>query len=401
MRQTLDLTKEKSDLFLLYFYSALRSPEHGLVQANGSSHFEGDKYVSELSATFQSEGMPLFVVWKLIQSHNGRLLSVENLHPGDDAHELLLSRFINGILMKIVGESTDRYFKRAYFRAISGCNLPGEYWLPGFRFAPLYPEDDSRLVDAERIVVIDQNVDAVDVRHADEVAQTLARQYSAYLSFILDTPLEEPTHQELYLPNRNSGQYEMTRKSTQLIDSSGIDVMPDKAAICRLGEFQDSVFNPIRAANEYLVCPQETRRILRALQNADSVIQGCFLHSCLLYQLGGIAGRRYPTVKLPYEVAAVESIVKQHGTDIGSFTEFMNSYVKEDRELYDFLSGKIRSAHWHAGTLALGDLDFGDPSLASPGRHITFNVIHTAHARIRRAILSWLDEKVAFTNEST
>jgi len=400
MKKTFNLSKENSRLFLLYFYSAMRSPKHGLIQANGSSHFENNNYVSEQDITFEIEEEKVFVSWKIIQTHDGRLLSIESLNQINTERELLLQDFIHVILIRTLEEETNKYFKRLFFRTIAGCNLPGEYWLPGFRFAPLFPDDDSGLVNAERIVVIDQNVAAIDNRHADEVAQALASQYSAYLSFILNTPLEIPNHQNIYFLNEENEKYEMIRKSTQLYVNSGISSMPKKGEICNLANFEDSVFNPTRPTNEYLVCPKETRKILRGIRDAERIVQDCFLHCCLLYQLGGIAGRRFPTVKLSYEIAAVESIVKRKGTDHGGFTDFMNSYAKEDRELYDFLFGRIRSAHWHAGSLSFGELDFSDPLITGPERHLSFNIKRISHERIRLAILNWLDEKVEFTKNA-
>ncbi len=398
MKTLFDLDVEQSRVFLRYFYSAMRNPKHGFMEANGSSCFEAGKYVSELSVTFVFREVKINVIWKTIQSEDGKMLSIETVDNGENADELLLSEFINSILLRIIAKKTQRFFRRTYYNVISGCNLPCEYWLPGFRFAPLYPEDTSRLINAERIVVIDQNVDAVDARHADEVARENAMKYSAYLSFILNIPLEQPRHRELYFLNDEDGKNpRMVRRSTQLVDDTGANVMPRKGTVCRLGELRDSVFNPVRATNQYLICPKETRKILRCIQNADQTIKDSFLYCSVLYRLGQIAGREYPTARLSYEVAAVEAIIERKGTPVGNFTEFMNNYAGEDRDFYDFIYSKVRSAHWHSGALVLSEMDFSDAFIANPGRHITFNVILKSHERTRKAILTWLNERVRFT----
>ena len=66
----------------------------------------------------------------------------------------------------------------------------GQYWLPGYRFAPAWPADpEPWLLNAERVVVIDQNISAIDVYHAHVLANEAARRYSARLSLLLDIGL--------------------------------------------------------------------------------------------------------------------------------------------------------------------------------------------------------------------
>ncbi len=402
MKQKFNLDVERSQEFLRRFYSAMRSPDHGFLNANGSSRFVGSQYVSDLSTDFTYGDNKLHVDWRIVQTESGNLLSLESIEDSDSADDSVILEFVNSVLSETLAKHSKKYFRRTYYSVISGCNLPGEYWFPGFRFAPLYPDDSARLIHAERIVVIDQNVDAIDARHADEVAREKAMLFSSFLSFILNVPLVEPRHEERYfLTDADSAQRQMVRHSTQLIDHGRVLSMPKKGEICRLGEYKDTVFNPLRPTNQYLVCPTESRRIISSVMRGDKATRDSFLYCCVLYRLGQIIGKVSPTARLSYEVSAVEAIIKRKGSQAESFTDFMNSYAGEDRDFYRLMYEKVRSAHWHAGALVLGELDFSDPFIASPGRHMTHNVVMASHDLVRKGILNWLNEHVELSGRAT
>jgi hypothetical protein len=401
MKQNFELDLEQSKLFIQYFDAAMRDPEFGFLKANGSGHFENGKYTSEQSVNFIYKKENLFVVWKTIFK-DSILESIENLNSLDDKNfDSLLLEFLNTILQRVLTKKKEKYFKRVLFKTISGCNLPGEYWLPGFRFAPLLPEDDSKLINAERIIVIDQTVEAIDIHHANEVALQSASIYSAYLSFILDLGIYSPIHEELYFLDQDGVDFSMFRKSSQLLDTQPIDKMPEKGAICKLGEFKNSVFDRERSHNEYLVCPKETRKILRGIADSEEHIQDAFLRCCLIYQAAINAGKQYPTIRISYLCGAVETIVKSNQKEYVSFSTFMEKYAGENKELYSLIYERIRSAHWHSGNFALGDFDFSADFTMNPDKHITFNIIRESQYRMRLAILNWLFEKLDLEKEDS
>lgn len=401
MKQNFELDLEKSQLFIKYFNAAMRDPKCGFLQANGSSHFKSGKYITEQSVNFKFKGKKIFVIWEIIFKNN-ILESIENINSVDDdgSYDLLLSDFIITILQRVLTEKKEKYFKRVMYKAISGCNLPGEYWLPGFRFAPLYPDDESRIMNSERIVVFDQLVEAIDNRHADEVALENAAKYSAYMSFILDLGLYKPIHEKLYFLNKDGSEHEMERKSTQLVVTNTPNKMPKKKEICKLADFKNDIFQQIRFMNEYLVCPIQTRKILRAISDADENIQDAFLSCSLLYQLALNAGKYYPTVRLSYICGAVESIVKSNQKKYKSFSSFMGKYAGENKKLYDLIYRDVRSAHWHSGKFALGEFNFESDFIMNPGRHLTFNIIRVAHEKMRLAILNWLYDALGLEKEN-
>ncbi len=371
----------------------MRDPKHGFLMANGSGKWIDGKYVSEQAVNFKYNDKSVYVIWKI--TFNGEQLeSIENINSvaDDGSYEKLLLQFLNSILQKVLSNKSDQFFVRNIYKVISGCNLPGEYWLPGFRFAPLFPKDDSTLINAERIVVIDQVVDAIDASHSKEVGKENAVKYSAILSFILDVGLYEPSHLELYFLEKTDSGFEMKRKPTQFIDNSGIKTMPSKGELCKLGEFKNSVQDPHRYFGEYLVCPEETRKIIRGIFNAKSDRRDAFIRCCYLYQLGLNLGRQHPTVHISYMCGAVESIVKSNLAEYGSFSDFMIQYAGDNKWLYDIIYSEVRSAHWHSGSFKMGEHDFDTDFISSPAKHLTFNIVLQAKKAMRAAILNWLFE---------
>jgi hypothetical protein len=334
-----------------------------------------------------------------VQSGEGRILSIENLNTVDDPeYDKTLNNIISRVLERVIAEKKSRFYLRTYLRAVHCWRLQEEYWFGGFRFAELFPEDDCSLVNAERLYVIDQNVDAVDIEHAQEVARSETAIIASYLSLILDIGLEEPVHEHRYFLVREGSAFRMLRQSTQLIDTNIPKELPSKGEICRQGAFNGSVFTEIRYATESLTLPDETRRIFKRVGEAASKIQLTFQAACRMYQLSLLLGHNRPTVKASYQYGAIDSIVSSNQNEYGSFTEFMMRYGNADRELCELLHSKVRSAHWHSGNLPLGELTFSHANLLFDPSHMpTWHVKMESHKLMRTAILKWLDEQVGFS----
>ena len=401
MKEEFSLSAKDSQLFLKYFNSILRDHQFGMIKGNGSSYFKNNEYITEESVNYTYNGKDYYTDWLIKQKPDGTLMSIENLNTVDDdgKYDLELSQIINKTLQKVINKKTETFFKRTYYRTISGCNLPGEYWFnKTIRFAPLFSDDKSSLVNAERIVVVDLNVDAIDTIHANEIANEKSSILISYLSFILDISFELPNIQELYFLNRNSNnKFEMERKSTQLIDNSNINKMPKKGELCSLGKYKDSIFDKNRYLNRKLICPKETRKIINGIEKANDKNKLAFQRCCLLYKISKKISFSLPTAMLSYEYAAVDSIVKTLNDKYPSFSFFMTKYAGENQNLYDFIHSDIRSAHFHSGKFSLGDFDFNQDFIRNPQKHITFNIIKLSHEIIRKAILNWLDELIKFS----
>lgn len=397
MKQNFQLNEEKSALFIKYFYAAMRNPEFGYLPLNGHGRFEDGYYISKQSVNFKYKGQNLFVRWELVFENNNILVSISNLNSTPEL-DLILSEFLNSLLQKVINNERKKFFIRTIYRTISGCNMSGEYWLKGFRIAPLFPEDGSFLQNAERILVIDQNVSAIDLNDAREIANENASKYSAYLSFILNKGIELPRHEELYFLNKIDNKLVMERKSNQIIPPYGLNAMPKKKKLCDLGEFKHSVATGIGLSEEELFLPVETRKIISRIDESTEEVKAAFLRCCKLYQLGLNIGRYYPTVKLSYMCGAIDSIVKSNKKEYGSFSEFMTKYSGEDKDTHNYIHNDIRSAHWHSGNFELGEFDFNSSNHGNPGMFLKFEREMYSQEKMRVAILNWLNQKINFLN---
>src|SRR6266852_4741262 len=127
--------------FLDHLNAALR-------QRTGS--FSGDASVDE-HGQFQSTMAGPFPVgadftqlrWRLTKDAAGTLLKVDviSVDPTEQrGWETAASEFVTWVLAAAFVERRQQSFVRTFFYYI-GPQLDGEYWLPGYRFGPAYPQD--------------------------------------------------------------------------------------------------------------------------------------------------------------------------------------------------------------------------------------------------------------------
>ena len=400
MIEQFNFDKTQSEKFLQYFNAALRDPASGMYPGDSHGFFEDNHYITEFAANLpRPDDEKIFVRWRIVQDLNGVIKSIEGQGLNTTA-EIEIERFIKEILKDVLAEKIEDFFTRTYFKTISGCNLPGEYWILNFRFAPLFPDDDSAFVNAERIVVIDQNIKAPDKVDAYRIAEEKSLIYSAYLSFILNTNLERPIYNHVWvLVDPEPGKpYQMERKSNQLLDESIPSSMPKKGELCSLASFKGSAYENTMT-NDHLICPTETRRIFRNLESTDPDIKASFASACKLYQLGLAFRSTYPTIYLAYLCASIDSITGRHKEKLKGFSEFMRIYYDPNmNELYDFIWGRIRSSHWHAGNLQLGEEAFSRDLTDRWRVLINGNALRLSEVAMRTAILNWLNESINFRN---
>src|SRR5262249_31806122 len=113
--------------------------------------------------------------------------------------ERAVYEFVTSVLTTTLSETRQKYFQRTFLYYI-GPQLDGEYWLPGYRFAPAYPADPSPiLINAERVVTVDQNVLAIDKENAFVLADAAARRHSARLSLLLNKGLYGAEHAQRWV----------------------------------------------------------------------------------------------------------------------------------------------------------------------------------------------------------
>jgi hypothetical protein len=404
MRRDLsELNQELSKEFLDYFNAALRSKNNIPLPPSGSGRFTELGYEACLDDYIDgTEGGKVSVTWKILLTPDGSAISIEAVSGADiekESWEQKAEEFIGSILISVLSGKKQTFFRRSHFAAISGSNLNGEYWLPGYRFAPQFPDDDSHLINAERYLVIDQEIKAVDSLHADELADERAALASAHLSLMTDVGLYKPMHEHKWFLKREEGEFKQYRESTQLIDFNIPEKMPKKGEECQGVKFEGSVFQHERAANNEFRCPEETRKILRGLSAANPAKKSAFDKCALLYQLGLTIGRYYPTVRTSYEYASINAIVQELSKEYSGVSDFIRKNISENVEsLLDYMHSRIRSAHWHGGEFVLGGTDHRMDFLTNPAEHVRFNIIRTAHRVIRTSIFNWVMREIADNN---
>ena len=86
-------------------------------------------------------------------------------------------------------------------------------------------------------------------------------------------------------------------------------------------------------------------------------------------QLALTIGRYHPTVKLSYEYASVNALAQVLSDEYrGSFSNFVRNNIDEDEDsLLNFIHERVRSAHWHGGEFALGEIDYRKDYLTNIG----------------------------------
>ncbi|WP_158508896.1 hypothetical protein [Gemmatirosa kalamazoonensis] len=382
---------------LEYLSATLRSiglAEGGYYQP----HADGTYHV-RLAVAHKQDNRELVLFWSFVRMPDGSIPHIEVI-PRDEnvpeseyasvAHEVY-----NSILTATLAEITQQFFQRVPLYYI-GTQLSGEYWLPGFRIAPV-PVDDEHpgSGNLERCVYIDQNVSAIDERLARALAFERAMRYAARLSLILDVGLYDAPKEYVWIWNplgtpasiRGSRGYFVRgmRPTTS---------MPEKGVEAPLGEFAWSVLdtdiNSGRNQAGFLCCRKETRVILRGVENAPTGIQEAFDSCSRLYQLSMVVGERFPTVRVAYQVAAVDALSQAGG--FGGFTNFMEQHVSNASALRTFLDtlySKVRSSHFHGGAFPLGDFLSGLTDAIDPGPWERVNIRLSGHALIREAIFRW------------
>jgi hypothetical protein len=411
MEITLDLTKEKCDVFQEYLHAAIRKLTGSPFGPPGSSGYRSDgRYVITMSIDLPVESEVIALQLIMTIEPDGSLKKIE-FHPttdgiADSKWNVHASKFITGVITSAFSKNLDCFFIRSTF-CRTGSDLDGEYWLPGFRFAPAISENEqSYLVNAERYLYIDQEVDAIDQMHASDIASERALQYSARLSLILDTGLYKPPRgMKWFLENKENEGLVSKLEHLGFKQPPWPDKMPEKGVECRLGKFDTSIFNEHQNSNGLLMCPKETRKILRGLNNCTPDVREAFDSCARLYQISLIAGRGFPTIRLAYQVGAVESIT-QNVSAYKGFSDFIKrEFPIHDDSIDAFLErlyGSIRSAHFHGGSFPLGEFETKKIGWGIGNRndHDNWNTDRLASKLIRQSIVNWIHREIIPKGES-
>lgn len=392
--------------FLDYLNSALRSR---MTNYGGrAGRLEDGTFFSSVSGAFPIDSGHAELTWTVYKSPDGDLthLSVEPTDSGTSSSTWTAAayEFANSVLAATLAERKQAFFRRTLFFYL-GPNLDGEYWLPGFRFAPILPDDpDPHLINAERPVCIDQVVHAIDDMQAHALAEETARRQAARLSLLLNVGLYRSEQSMLWVWPTTDGQpaAASVRMHAQFNHpSASANAMPEKGAACSLGQYAGSLAARYRVAGELQSLPREARKILRGIDQADPLVADAFDRCSRLYQVASVCGRTFPSVGLAYRVAAVEAISAADST-VKGFSEFMRKYVKSTGDiesLLQYLYGPARSGHFHAGAFPMGEFSrqsYFDPLMDMDSVHRD-SIHRTCHELTREAVVNWMQLMVPET----
>jgi len=394
--------------FLDYLNSALRQRTASYTGSAGLNK-EG-LFESTVTGPFPVDQSLIQMTWRLTKDPEGTLmkLSIESADPQvtENTWKTAVYEFVTSVLATTLAEKRQEFFRRSFFFYI-GPQLDGEYWLPGYRFAPAYPADPQPyLVNAERVVSIDQEVNAIDHNHAIVLAEEAARRHAARLSLLLNTGLYSAEHVLRWVwpavegkPVTESARFHLGFSHPSL----NLAQMPKKGEQCPLGSYKGSLAARYRVAGELLSLPPEARRILRSVDTAAPFVTDAFDRGARLYQVAGVCGSLFPSVGLAYRVAAVEAISKAD-PECSSFSEFMRKHVtsrKDTEWVLNYLYRLARSAHFHAGEFPLGEFSrvfYFDPLMDSDS--IQRDELHrTCYELTREAIVNWLTKMIPEIDE--
>lgn len=394
------LPPEKTEDFFEYFRAELR--KYGWSRSGSVGVDEDRIYRLKVDSDLPLNDEEVTVTWRLAREPDGRvseLTADASEAEGEDWQEAARKVFEDALEATLAGR-TEEFFQRTPFTYL-GQALDGEYWLGNFRFAPVEPEDETPASPMlERVVVIDQEIDAIDHEHAATLAATRSKHLISILALVLDVPFKdtEPGIVWVLAPeeDRQEGEFPYQRATRALpYPAAKPDRMPDKGEMCSLGEYEGSLSDPYRTRFPRLSLPEETQDFFQAVDQAPADLRERLEHCTHLYRLGLLIHRWYPTAAITYLVAAVDSL-NPGGQGRGAVTEFVTEHVQVTKGSFNldaflkFLYGEVRSKHLHVGNFPLGDFLGQTLELPDADRLLTGEQFRQAHAVLRSTILTWV-----------
>jgi hypothetical protein len=358
--------------------------------ANGQFFVDGSEYAAE---------------WRIVTSAAGAVEAL-SVQWADDAGDVI-GRFAEGTVRTALANALSdkrQSFLQRRIASYVGPALSGEYWLPGFRFAPVIPRDDQPYrIDLERVVTLDFTVHAIDGHQAHALGQALEVEYMENLSLLLDRLFEPIPHEEVWVvPNADGVPRDTSERRSRgfFHPLRVLSSMPRKRELCDLGLFTGSVAEVYRlTAADLLTLPTETRSLLRVSSNGltphGRAIQAC----ARMYRLSLVLRRYSPSAAIAYQVAAVDAIVSATKPSFTSVSDFVRRYCPEAEitdAFLDYLYGPVRSGHFHAGSAPLdnyGQMFFYPLMEPATARSSLMSI--NAGIVLRRAIGRWLRECAA------
>jgi hypothetical protein len=387
------LSQQKQRTLLDYFNAGLRATG-AATTARGESFPDGG-YSVVLAGPFPVGEGTVDLAWKLDWLPDGTLPHIEVVprdpELGEKVWGAAVAAFIEEVRHAVLAERISTFSRRAAFHYI-GFNLDGEYRLPGFRLAPADPSDNvdvsGFLPGEERVLLIDQQLEAIDATHADRLAEERAARTAARLSLLLDLGLYRPPAEMRWVHVRGAdGETRSERRRLGFVPTA-----PTEKEDAKPGRYVGTLSKPILGFCPFLRVPEDLPTILSGIDESGQKYRDAFDACARLYQVARVAGRMYPSLGLAYRVAAAEAIAKRTGEYNRSFSAFVRANTRDfpGRErLLETCYEDARSGHVHGGKFLLGEHDSSWPDFGDPDSMKRLELGGDAHRLIREAIVTW------------
>ncbi|MBW1743372.1 MAG: hypothetical protein JRJ47_08065 [Deltaproteobacteria bacterium] len=362
------------------------SQGEGSFKENG--RFE-EKVTGRLKGSRSEDGKVLFTItWNPDGTLAPICAEVDGKPPTN--WEALVQGWVHQALVGTVNAQRERFFFN-YSLAYMGALLDGEYYVSGFRLAPaLYPDETA--IWNERIVYLGLHAEGVDQQQAHELGRVEANRLTALLSCFLTTgfysiPIEK---RWILMGAGQSARYQLGFRKKD----PPPDVMPKKGQLCPLGKFKAVDRSQLRipCIEKRLQLPADIRELFRKYRNLATGEKEAFLGAASLYRVALTAGRRYPTVRMAYEVAAVDALLRGNEHTQDAFVKLVQDLCPEAPE--DILRhsyGSIRSAHFHGGEFPGGEYQpFHCGFFYGPQQLERMNLPHAVGTIMWNALIRWL-----------
>ncbi|MCY1215328.1 hypothetical protein D9M72_271710 [compost metagenome] len=393
----------KQRLFLEYMDVALKKYSDSSIGSNYYNE-EGD-YVDESAINIKLNEKTQTLYIRIIATDNDELKSIEFECPESATVEQLT----NSLIIQSLGDALGAK-KRFFFRQVHYCyigeRLDGEYWIGNnIRIAPVDPDDPNpQFANTERYISIDLSVEAIDEYSAIAIANNRANRLAARLSLILNLGLYRPTNEYRWtLPEDLKGPSEI-RALGYIAPGPGLDNLPRKGKVCKLGEYEHTIHYRTRYLGELIKFPTETRKLITAVDKSAHQLITAFDNCALLYQLALNAGRNMPSVQLSYLVASIDALSKSEKTNksFGAFIRHYSHATHNIDHLIDFMHNSVRSAHFHAGEFPFGEFNQQSDIRIYRGsaKRISEHRFSESKKLIRTALANWAAILINESNKS-
>jgi hypothetical protein len=204
MKRSLSIPKgPKQQLFLAYL-----NGEFAKRTKRAQSHFEIgelDSIMNVVRTTFDEAGSQVELIWSFRTLANGVLAEVEVSlasavgEAWNGTWEGIAREIIDSALTDAFNETRRTEHRRQVFYYV-GTQFDGEYWFRNVRVAPaILDENYPMLMNAERAVVLEFEVEAIDAFDASYLAAEFARRFAARLSDLLNVDLYEPPFEQVWV----------------------------------------------------------------------------------------------------------------------------------------------------------------------------------------------------------